>query len=100
MTPPATRPTGRRWPGWLAQWPLALVLLVVAAGLVLAGMGYVRRGPALIGAGALLAAGLRLVLPDRLAGLLAVRRKGFDVALLALGGAAALVLTLSISPRS
>jgi hypothetical protein len=73
-----------------------LVLLVLLAGLTMAGLGYVRRGPALVGGAALLGAALRLVLSDEQAGLLAVRRRSVDVAVLSVLGVAVVALTLII----
>ena len=94
---PTTGPAApRAW--WRRQWPLGLVLAVVLAGLVLTGLGYVRRGPVLIGTGALLAAGLRLLLPGGDAGLLAVRRRAVDVGVLAVLGLATIVLALAVVP--
>ncbi|HWG94701.1 MAG TPA: DUF3017 domain-containing protein, partial [Mycobacteriales bacterium] len=58
-----------------SQLPLVLVLAVVAAGLLLAAASRWRLGSAVVGGGVLLAGALRLALPARRAGLLAVRSR-------------------------
>jgi hypothetical protein len=68
------------------------VLAVVGAGLALGAAGQWRPGAWVIAAGVLLAGLLRLVLPARRAGLLAVRSRRLDAAMLfGLGGALALL---------
>lgn len=62
-----------------AQLPFLLVLAVVAVGIVLIVMYHWRDGATLIGGALLLAAGLRALLPDENAGLIAVRGRGMDV---------------------
>ena len=59
--------------------PLALVLVVVLVGLLLVATNHWRRGAGLFAAAALLAAILRIVVPSRWIGLLAVRSRAFDV---------------------
>ena len=76
--------------------PLVAVLAVVAAGLLLGAAGAWRPGAVVIGAGVLLAAGLRLVLPARQAGLLAVRSRRLDVAMLLVLGTGLVVLASSV----
>lgn len=66
---------------------LALPLLTVAVALAMAASGHWRIGSHLIGIAVLLAAGLRLVLPEQALGGLAVRGRTVDGAmLLVLGG--------------
>jgi hypothetical protein len=79
-------------------WPLLVVVAGVALGLVVGMVGEStwRLGCLLIGAALLVGAVERLVLPDRAAGLLQVRAKGFDVAVLALTGAAVVALALVV----
>lgn len=80
-------------------------LLIVVAG-VLAGLGYAilggrdawRLGCVIIGGSLGVGALLRLVLPGKHAGLLAVRGRAFDVAFLLLGGAAIVILALVVPP--
>ena len=82
--------------GLLRQLPLLVVLLVVGLGLLLVTfqhwrMGLVVIGLALVGAGV-----LRLLLPVRRAGFLAVRSRPLDVVLLAGTGLALTVIALAI----
>jgi hypothetical protein len=81
--------------GLLRQLPLLVVLLVVGLGLLLVTfqhwrMGLIVIGLALVGAGV-----LRLLLPVRRAGFLAVRSRPVDVVLLAGTG-----LTLAVIART
>jgi Protein of unknown function (DUF3017) len=75
---------------------LTVVLAGVAVGLVLVAEDRWRRG--LLGVGVVLlgAAVLRLVLPTRSIGMLAVRSRVFDVLTLLAFGAAVIVLTLAV----
>ncbi len=81
-----------------AQLPYAIVLAGIAAGLItIRGGNQAVRGGTLVIAGALLAGALaRLVLPDRRVGMLASRRRLFDVAALALLGIGLLVAGLIV----
>ncbi|MDA2990341.1 MAG: DUF3017 domain-containing protein [Actinomycetota bacterium] len=63
-----------------AQWPIVTVAAIFAVALVLVAAGFWRRGAFLIGIGVGVAAGLRLLLPEDRAGLLAVRSKSLDFA--------------------
>lgn len=83
----------------LTQWPLLLVLVVVGAGMVLAELHHWRRGSFVIGGAMLLAAFLRAVLPDRLAGLLVVRSKWLDLVAMISLGVAICVLALLVPGR-
>lgn len=79
--------------------PSGVVLLVVAAGLLAVSLSAWQTGVLVIGLGLLLGAGLRLSLPARSAGLLVVRSRAVDAAvLLALGFS--LVLLASTVPTS
>lgn len=62
-----------------AQWPIAVALCGVAAGLVFAMLVAWRPGAGVVGASVAVAALLRLLLPERVAGLLNVRSRRFDV---------------------
>ena len=82
--------------GLLRQWPLLVVLLVVGVGLLQVAfqhwrLGLVVMGLALVGAGL-----LRLFLPVRRAGFLAVRSRPVDVVLLAGTGLALTVIARTI----
>ena len=59
-----------RRPWWVAQWPIILVLLGASVAMVLIAMVYFRRGSVVLSASVLLAAFLRLLLPDADAGML------------------------------
>ena len=81
----------------LADVPLVAVLLVVAVGLFGVGVLHAwRTGSAVIGLGLLLGALLRLTLPTRQAGLLAVRSRGIDAAVLLTLGFGLVALAASI----
>lgn len=90
MAEPASRSEGasvvpidsRRRRNWLAQWPISLVLIGIGAALVLIGFDYFRRGCVVLSAAVLLAGFLRLLLPDSEAGMLVVRSRRVDVAVL------------------
>ncbi len=80
------------------------MLLLAGLGLVIinyrTGMGYPwRRGLFVMATGPLLGALLRLVLPPRQAGMLVVRSRGVDVALLA-GLGLALLLLAAVVPAA
>ena len=80
------------------RWPLLVVVVGVLAGLAVAWLGETtwRLGCLLIGVSLVAGAAERLLLPDRDAGLLRVRGKAFDVAVLALAGVAVLVLAVAV----
>ncbi|GGM02530.1 DUF3017 domain-containing protein [Nakamurella endophytica] len=78
-----SRTAGGRW----SAVPFAAVVAVVVVALVLIGSDHWRRGSAALAAAAVLAAALRLVLPVRVIGLLAVRGRLFDVLFLLVLGA-------------
>jgi len=61
------------------QWPLALVLLGIAAGLVVLSFYDFRAGSVVLGAAVILGAALRTVLPHDRAGLLAIRSRPIDL---------------------
>ena len=98
MTLPQKPPLYVRRPflaGLVRQLPLLAAILVVGVGLVLVTFGYWRRGLVVIGLALIGAAVLRLLLPLRRVGLLAVRSRSVDVLLLAGAGLALTVLTLT-----
>lgn len=78
----------------LTQWPITLVLVIVAAAMVLVSTNHFRRGSVLLSAAVLLAMFLRLLLPKEDAGWLAVRSRVTDVATLGVLGVALTVLSL------
>ncbi|AQP45049.1 DUF3017 domain-containing protein [Tessaracoccus flavus] len=79
-------------------WPLLLVLAAVLVGVGYAGFGHWRRAALMIAGALALGAGLRAVLPPRLAGLLVVRRRWIDVAVMATFGVAIAVVSLVVPP--
>jgi hypothetical protein len=82
--------------GLVRQLPLLAVLVAVAVGLVLVTFEYWRRGLVVIGITLLAAAVLRLLLPVRRVGFLAVRSRTVDVVLMAVCGLALTVIALAI----
>lgn len=90
----------RRRGSLLREWPLTVVLIGVIAALVLVALNSFRLGAVLLAASVLLAAFLRLLLPDEDAGLLVVRSKRVDVSLLVVMGVALSVLAFWVpEPR-
>ncbi len=80
------------------QLPSVLVLAVVTTGLALATTVGWQTGTRVLGRGFLLAAVLRLSLPARSAGWLAVRTRGLDAAVLLVLGFAMVALAETIPP--
>lgn len=80
------------------QWTLFLVLVAMSASCAIMATGHWRRGAFAFAMTVLLAGFFRLVLPTRRVGLLAVRSRWFDSALLVLAGAALVALTLVVPP--
>lgn len=78
----------------LTQWPLLSALVVFGVGVVVSGLGHWRVGVLIAAAALALAGVLRWLLPSRLAGLLVVRARWFDV--LALLGTAVAMGTLAL----
>ena len=86
---------------WLRrEWPLAVSLAVVVAGLVVVASGHFRRGTVVLAFGVTLALFLRLLLPSDRAGLLGVRSKKVDVVVLAVLAAGTSLLALWVPPPS
>jgi hypothetical protein len=85
------------WRGYLVrQWPLIVVGVCFAAGLVLIAVGHWRRGAMVLGGATGLAGLFRLVLPDERAGLLVVRTRWFDVLVTGLAGLAMVLISLVV----
>lgn len=78
------------------QAPFALVWLVVLFGMGLIATEYWRRGLTIVGAAAVLAAALRLVLPARRAGWLVVRTRSTDVVCFGLLGVALAATAIAV----
>jgi hypothetical protein len=84
--------------GVIREWPFGAVLAVVAVGLVIVASGHFRAGCVVVGAGVSLAAALRAMLPERRAGLLVVRHRFLDVALMTALGVGIVVLAVVVPP--
>jgi hypothetical protein len=82
--------------GLLRQLPLLAVLVVVGIGLLEVTFDHWRRGLVVVGLALIGAALLRLLLPVRRVGFLAVRSRPIDVVLLAGAGLALVVIVLTI----
>lgn len=94
---PIRRPSRR---GWLRQWPITIVLVGVAVAMLLIALDYFRRGSIVLSAAVLLAAFLRLLLPDEDAGMLVVRSRKVDVITLGVLGVGLTVFTFWVPPPS
>jgi hypothetical protein len=79
---------------WQRALPITAVLLVVVVAMVLILTAHWRKGAAALGVAAVLAAVLRVAVPERLQGALAVRSRAFDVCFLL--AAAAVMFLLSV----
>lgn len=75
-------------------WPVVPPLLGMLAGLIVLASGRWLPGLLVVGGSVLLAAVERMVLPRRLAGLLVVRRRWFDSAVLLVLGAGIVAVAL------
>ncbi|OYN95670.1 hypothetical protein CGZ94_10890 [Enemella evansiae] len=82
----------------LNQWPLLVVVAITAIALIVVARGHWRWGSGLFGAALCLGGLARLVLPRRMAGLLQVRGRAFDVTVLLGAGIAIIVLALAVPP--
>ena len=93
--------TGRPFlAGVLRQLPLFAVLVAVGVGLGMVALEHWRRGLVVVGVSLMVAALLRLLLPVRRVGFLAVRSRPIDVVLLAGVGAAVVAVALAIPADS
>jgi hypothetical protein len=90
--------TPHRTPGGKTPGTVAFVgvLILAAVGVAVTAVGPWRQGAGYVGGALLLACLVRLLLPERMAGLLRVRRKVVDVAILGLMGLGVVVLSLVI----
>lgn len=94
---PLRPPTKRNW---LAEWPITLVLTGVAIAMIMIALDYFRRGSIVLSASVLLAAFLRLLLPDSDAGMLVVRSRKVDVLTLAVLGVGLTIFTFWVPAPS
>ncbi len=86
----------RRYPSTIGGACYLVILAVVGVALVVVGVGHWRTGIHLVAVSLGAAAVLRLVLPQRDAGMLAVRSRFLDAGLLAVGGGALYFLASTI----
>jgi hypothetical protein len=96
VPPESAEPQGRRYPSTLGGAFYLLVLAGSFVGLGLVWQGHWRTGVKAIAAALVVAALVRLVIPAQQAGMLAVRRRGVDVAILIALGIALWFLSTSI----
>ena len=82
--------------GLLRQLPMLAVLVAVGVGLGMVALEHWRRGLVVIGCSLVAAALLRLLLPVRRVGFLAVRSRTVDVVLLAGVGVAVVAIALAV----
>jgi Protein of unknown function (DUF3017) len=82
--------------GLIRQLPLLAVLVTVAVGLLVVTFDHWRTGMVIVGLGLIGGAVLRLLLPVRRVGFLAVRGRPIDVLLLAGTGVLLIVFVLTI----
>ncbi len=82
--------------GLIRQLPLLAVLIVVGVGLLMVTVEHWRRGLVVMGVGLIVGGILRLLLPVRRVGFLAVRSRPVDVVLLVGVGVTLAVIALAI----
>ncbi len=87
----SVHPLPRRRKARLSQWPLTLVFIGIGFSLIMIATDHFRRGSIGLAVSVLLAAFLRLFLSNSTAGMLVVRSKAVDVAVLGFLG---LILTI------
>ena len=80
----------------LAEWPILVVLAGFAFGMTVVAHDEVLQGAGLMGLSLIVAAALRLFLPTRAAGTLAIRRRAIDVGAYTLLGLSLIVLGLLV----
>lgn len=100
-TEPGPKVTGDPATGPLrAQWPVVVVLVIFIIGMAIAATGHWRRAALLMGGATGLGGLLRLFLPQRICGLLSVRRRWIDVVMMIGMGAAMCVLAFVVPPQT
>jgi hypothetical protein len=82
--------------GLIRQLPLLAVLVTVGVGLLMVTFEHWRKGLVVVGLALVGGAALRLLLPVRRVGFLAVRSRPVDVVLLAATGLALAIIALAI----
>jgi hypothetical protein len=97
MTPPPLYVRRPFLAGLLRQLPLLAVLIAVGVGLLLVAFDHWRKGLIVVGVTLLAGAVLRLLLPERRVGFLAVRSRPIDVVLMAGTGLLLTVIAVAIA---
>ena len=87
---------GRGQPIPVRQWPIVIVLTMVGVGLAVTALNQFRPGVVTIGVALLLGCVLRIVLPE--VGMLAVRSRFTDIAVMGVLGTAIILLALASEP--
>ena len=90
----------RRYPSTFGGVIYLVVLVATLVGLGLVAFGPWRRGIALVGFALVFASGMRLVIKEDEAGMLRVRSRLFDVAVLAGVGASLIALAANIPDQT
>ncbi|HVQ87831.1 MAG TPA: DUF3017 domain-containing protein [Actinomycetes bacterium] len=80
------------------QWPLALVLIGVAVGLLILAFADFKQGSLILGCSVIFAGALRTVLTQERAGLLAIRSRSIDLITVYSLGIALTTLALVVPP--
>ena len=78
------------------QWPIVIVLTMVGVGLAVTALNQFRPGVVTIGVALLVGCALRIALPE--VGMLAVRTRFTDIAVMGLLGVAIILLALASEP--
>lgn len=86
--------------GILSQWPIIVVLCCMALSLIVVATTHFRLGSLMLAASVILAFVLRLVLPTRQVGLLAVRSRTVDLIVLGVLGGSLALFALWVPPPS
>lgn len=89
-------PAPRRYPSTIGGGLYLLMLAVVVVAVVVVVLGSWRVGVRVFGGALIVGAAMRLALPDREAGMFAVRSKATDASLYVLVGGALIALASSI----
>ncbi len=76
------------------EWPISLVMLGIGLSMIFVATDHFRRGSLVLAVSVVLATFLRLFLSENQAGMLAVRSKGVDVAVLAVLGVGLTIFAL------
>ncbi len=76
------------------EWPISLVMLGIGLSMIFVATDHFRRGSLVLAVSVVLAIFLRLFLPENQAGMLAVRSKSVDVAILTVLGVGLTIFAL------